>query len=134
MEELRGFERSTPSRGTASSAGSGQSSNSGCRSLDRAVRPSCSNESVQCGRKSWLLRSGRERGAREVGPRLRPRSGRPGAAQGEGGKDGKGRVGVLGVKVADEELRGRAGVLIDDVEKQRLSEASAPCPNRRRQT
>lgn len=44
---LRGFERSTLSRDTTSSAGSGQPSNSGCRSLDRARRPSCSNESVR---------------------------------------------------------------------------------------
>jgi hypothetical protein len=29
--------------------------------------------------------------------------------------------------------RERGGVLIDDVEKQRLNEARAPCPNRRRQ-
>jgi hypothetical protein len=44
---LRGIERSTPSRDTTSSAGFGQSSHSGCRSLDRARRPSCSNESVR---------------------------------------------------------------------------------------
>jgi hypothetical protein len=44
---LRGFERSTPSRGIASSAGSEQPSNSGYRGLDRGKRPSCSNESVR---------------------------------------------------------------------------------------
>jgi hypothetical protein len=69
---------------------------------------------------------------------LTPRRGRLGAARGEGGKEGKDGVGALGVKVADdEELRGRAGrdgVLIDDVEKQRLDEATAPCLSRRRQT
>jgi hypothetical protein len=44
----------------------------------------------------------------------------------------------LGVKVASErvasEVRGEKGVLIDDVEKQRLDEAKAPCLNQRRQT
>jgi len=133
---LRGFARSTLSRGTASSAGSEQSANSSCRGLDRARRPSCSNESVgvekvgSCG--------GGERGTRIGGSRPRARRGRLDAVQGEGGKEGKDIVGGLGVKVADdEELRGRAGrdgVLIDDVEKQRLDEARAPCPSWRRQT
>ena len=42
------------------------------------------------------------------------------------------------MKVADEkvasEVKGERGVLIDDVEKQRLDEARAPCLNWRRQT
>jgi hypothetical protein len=55
------------------------------------------------GRKSWLLRSGRERGTREVGPRLRPWRGRLSAAQGKGRKEGKDSISTLGVKVADNE-------------------------------
>jgi hypothetical protein len=97
VNRLRGFERSTPLRGTASTAGSGQPSNSGCRSLDRARRPSCSNESV---RSKKLVAAGRARGAREVGPRLTLRRGRLGATQGKGGKEGKDGVSALGVKVA----------------------------------
>lgn len=44
------------------------------------------------------------------------------------------RVEVASEKVASEEKKGERGVLIDDVEKQRLDEASAPCLNQRRLT
>ena len=43
-------------------------------------------------------------------------------------------VKVAGERVASKVREGERRVLIDDVEKQRLGEARAPCPNRRRQT
>ena len=125
---LRGFERSTFSRDTILLAGFWAVLELG---LSQPRSSAIMLERVGAGRRSWFLRSDRQRDAREVRPRQGPR-------RGQTERRAKDSVGALGVKVADdEELRGRAGrdgVLIDDVEKQRLDEARAPCLNQRCQT
>jgi hypothetical protein len=113
---LRGFEGSSLARDTASSAGSRQPADSGCRSLDRARRPSCLNQ-VCAVEKVGSYGAGRKRGARAVRPRPRPRQGRLGIVQGRAGQRGEGRWSCFGVRIVDDRRvarssRTRRGVLI----------------------
>jgi hypothetical protein len=93
---LRGFERSTPSRGIALLAGSEQRSNSGCRGLDRGRRPSYSNESVR----SKKLVAAEQQGARRKGGRaeINTAARQTGRRAREGRERGEGRCWCFGGK------------------------------------